>query len=262
MTAAAVQIRYWKDSETLFTHALRVTSHNAQAHYLLGAILDSQGKPDLALWHFTEALQDNPAHVKARCGLAYILYGQGKFEEAARQYQAALRFEPDSPKAHFGLAETLLKQGKPDEAIAHYFSALRSKPDIAEAHYQLAGLLSAKHQPAAAISHLFQAVRLAPDWDLALNNLAWMLATESDAKLRNGPEAARLALRAVSLTGRNNPSTLDTLGAAYAEAGRFPDAIQTAQWAIQKANASGQTNLAVEIAARLELYQSQRAYRE
>jgi protein O-mannosyl-transferase len=262
MAAAWAQIRCWKDSETLFQHALCVMRNNSQAHYLLGALSESQGKTEQALGHLTAAIRDNPGHVKAHCGLAYLLYGQGKFQEAAQEYQAALSFEPDSPKAHFGLAEALRKQGQPDPAIAHYLLSLRSQPDIAEAHYALAGLLSGKQDPAAGITHLREAVRLAPDWTLALNNLAWMLATQPEPKLRNGTEATRLALRAVCLTRRSNPNTLDTLAAAYAETGRFSDAVETAQSAFQKAAAASQTNLSAEIQSRLKLYQSHRPYRE
>ena len=260
--ATAIQVRHWKNSQTLFEHSLRVTGSNSAAHYILGALFDSQGKTDLALFHFTRAIRDNPGNIKARCGLGYILFTQGKFDDAAVQYEAALRFEPDSAKAHFGLAEVLVKQRKPDEAMQHYFAALASNPDIPEAHYQLAALFSGKQDTASAISHLLEAVRLEPDWTLALNNLAWILATQPEAKLRNGNEATRFAMRAVSLTRRSNPNTLDTLAAAYAESGRFTDAVETAQNAIQKANASGHTNLVAEIESHLKIYESQRAYRE
>ena len=98
MAATAVQVRYWKNSETLFKHALRVTPGNPVAHYLLGAICDSQGKMEQAQAHFVEAIRGNPGNVQARCGLGYILCGQRKFDEAAREYQAALAFEPIQPK--------------------------------------------------------------------------------------------------------------------------------------------------------------------
>jgi hypothetical protein len=71
-----------------------------------------------------------------------------------------------------------------------------------------------------------------------------------------------LAVRAAAVVGRNNPNALDTLAAAYAEMGRFADAVQTAQSAVQAANAEGQTNLVAEINSRLKLYQSQQVFRE
>ena len=259
---SAIQVRYWKNSETLFDHAVRVTGHNTVAHYILGALYDSQGKVDMAATEFTEAVADDPGNVKALCGLGYILCDERKFDEAAAEYQAALRVAPDLAKAHFGLAEVLMKENNFDAAMSEYSLALQSNPDIPEAHYQLAGLYSVKGNAASAISQLEDAVRLAPDWPLALNNLAWMRATESDSKLRNGAEAEGLAMKAVALTEKNDPSTLDTLAAAYAETGRFTDAAQTAAMAIQSANSADETNLAKEIESRLKLYQSGQPYRE
>ncbi len=259
---SVMQVRHWKNSETLFEHSLRVTGSNSMAHYLLGALYDSQGKTEQAVAHFAGAVRDNPGNVKARCGLGYIFCVQGKFDEAAAQYEAVLHFEPDSAKANFGLAEVKMRQRRPEEAMQHYFAALQSNPNIAEAHYQLAALFSSRRDTSSAISHLAEAVRLEPEWTLALNNLAWILATQPEAKLRNGSEATRLAARAVSLTRRSNPNTLDTLAAAYAETGRFSDAVEIAESAIQKAEASGHTNLVAEIESHLKFYQSQRAYRE
>jgi tetratricopeptide (TPR) repeat protein len=260
--ASAFQVRYWQNSETLFTHAVRVTGHNTVAHYILGALADSQGRTEDAATQFNEAIEDDPGNVKARCGLAYILCNEGKLDEAAQQYAAALEVSPDFAKAHFGLADVLVKQHDFDRAMTEYNYALDVDPNIPEAHYQLAGLLSAKGDAASAILQLEDAVRLAPDWPLALNNLAWMRATEPDSKLRDGAEAARLALHAVTLTGKNDPSTLDTLAAAYAESGQFSDAAATAKTAIETASAADETNLATEIQSRLKLYQAQQPYRE
>ncbi|HEX3625548.1 MAG TPA: tetratricopeptide repeat protein [Verrucomicrobiae bacterium] len=260
--ASAAQVRYWKNSETLFGHAVAVTKHNTVAHYILGALYDSQGNTDRAATEFSAAIADDPGNVKALCGLGFILCGEGKGDEAQAQYEAALRVAPGMAKAHFGLAEVLVKEHNFGQAMNEYSLALQSDPDIPEAHYQLAGLYSAKGDAVSAISQLEDAVRLAPDWPLALNNLAWMRATEQDSKLRDGPEAARLAMHAVALTGKNDPSTLDTLAAAYAETGQFTDADTTAKVAVQIANAAADTNLARQIQSRLKLYQAQQPYRE
>jgi tetratricopeptide (TPR) repeat protein len=260
--AGAVQVRYWKNSETLFGHAVRVTDNNTVAHYVLGALYDSQGKTDAALSQFMQAIQDDPGNVKARCGAGYILYGQGRWDEALEQYQTALGFAPDLAKAHFGLAEVLMKEHRLDEATGEYQRALQSDPNIAEAHYQMAAIADARGDAVSAISHLQAAVQLAPDWALALNNLAWIRATQPEAKLRDGAEATRLAMRAVILTGKSDPNMLDTLAAAYAETGRFTDAVATAKSAIQYASIAGQTNLVNEIGACLKLYQAQQPDRE
>jgi Flp pilus assembly protein TadD len=122
--------------------------------------------------------------------------------------------------------------------------------------------LAGRKQIGEALAHFHEAVRLKPDWLEALNNLAWMLATQPDGKLRNGTEAVRLATRAVELTKTNNPGALDTLGAAYAEAGRFAEAAAAAQKAVELAAAAGQKELVAEIQKRRQLYQARQAFRE
>jgi predicted Zn-dependent protease len=113
-----------------------------------------------------------------------------------------------------------------------------------------------------ALERLRQAVRLQPDWVPALNRLAWVLATASDEKFRDGPAAVLLAQKANRITGYRNPDLLDTLAAAYAEAGRFPDAVQTAQRAMAAAVSSGNQELAGKIAPRLERYKAGQPNRE
>jgi len=257
-----LQLRHWKNSQALFEHAVQVTAHNARAQYCLGFILETQGKTAEAFGRYAEAIRDLPDFTEAHCGLAGIWAGQSKLEASANEYRAALRCQSDFPQAHYGLAEVLAKQGQGDQAIIHYTAALRSRPDYAEAHYQLATLLTRKMDIGQAIVHYREALRLKPDWLEALNNLAWILATQPDERHRNGAEAVRLAARAVELTGTNNSGALDTLGAASAEAGRFPAAVETARRALAAATAAGQNDLAAQIRSRLELYQAGRAYRE
>jgi Flp pilus assembly protein TadD len=103
---------------------------------------------------------------------------------------------------------------------------------------------------------------LAPDWPPALNGLAWLLATHPDATVRNGPEAVRLAERACAVTSRRNPELLDTLAAAYAEAGRFPEAINAAQEAITLARTAGDEAAVHQAENMLGFFRSGRPFRE
>ena len=101
-----------------------------------------------------------------------------------------------------------------------------------------------------------------PDLVPALNNLAWILATDPNATNRSGTEAIRLAERACALTGYQTPVLIGTLAAAYAEAGRFKEAVATAQKARDLARAAGQPEVAAKNQQLLGLYQSGRAYRQ
>jgi tetratricopeptide (TPR) repeat protein len=139
---------------------------------------------------------------------------------------------------------------------------LRTSPSLPEAHYQLAVLLVGRKQTAPAIAHYRQALRARPDWPEALNNLAWILATQEDPHFRDGAAAVRLAARAVELTKTNSAGALDTLAAGYAEAGRFAEAAKAAQQAVRLAETAGQKDLAAEARHHVELYQTGQAFRE
>ena len=143
-----------------------------------------------------------------------------------------------------------------DEAITHYQKALQIKSDYAKAHNNLGNALLQKGNLDEAIAHFQTALQIKPDYAEALNNLAWLLATRSPASLRNRGKALELAQRANQLAGNGNPVVLGTLAAAYADAGRFPEAVETAQRALQLAEAQSSTSLAEAIRSQLELYQA------
>jgi len=135
-------------------------------------------------------------------------------------------------------------------------------PDQAKGHYRLAEALFRQHQSQQAIAEFWKTLRLAPNSPDALNELAWILSTDPDPKLRSGTVAVRLAERACDLTYHQVAAMLTTLGAAYAEAGRFPEAIAVAQKARDLASAAGEKELADKNEEFLKLYQSQRPYRQ
>ncbi len=95
-----------------------------------------------------------------------------------------------------------------------------------------------------------------------VNQLAWVLATCPEASVRNGAEAVELAQRAVRISGGRAPAVLGTLAAAYAEAGRFPEAVQTARNALELATQQNKQTLAESLKAKLPLYQAGIPFRE
>ena len=121
-----------------------------------------------------------------------------------------------------------------------------------------AALFKAKHcRPGRSAGAEYQnALRISPENVAALSNLAWILATSADPSLRNGPEAVRLAERADSASSRSetHARVLRILAAAYAEAGQFAEAKETAQHALEAANIQGNTTLADALQAELALY--------
>ena len=113
-----------------------------------------------------------------------------------------------------------------------------------------------------ALIYYTQAVRLKPDWPEALNDLAWILATHPQAKIRNGPEAVRLAKRASELSGGKVARFWATLDAAYGEAGRFADAVNAAEKARELALAADEKDIAQAAEERLILYRKRQPYRQ
>ena len=107
-----------------------------------------------------------------------------------------------------------------------------------------------------------EALQLAPDAPECMNALAWIYATSPQAPLRNGAEAVRLAEQACKLTQRQKTAVLDTLAAAYAEAGRFADAVKTTEEIRALAVSAHDTNTLDKARQRLELYLAGKAYRD
>jgi tetratricopeptide (TPR) repeat protein len=287
---ARTQVSYWRNSETLWTHTLACTSNNVIAHNNLGTALLLKGSVDDAVIHGQKALQIKPDYAEAHASLGNALLQKGSVDEAIVQYQKALEIKPGLAEAHNNLGNALLQKGsvdeaithfektaelKPgnaeaqynlgnafaqkgsvDEAISHYQKALEIKPDYAEAHNNLGLAFFQKGQMAQVITHYQKALEINPNNAAAQNNLAWLLATCPQASLRNGNQAVELAQRANQLYGGNNPLVLRTLATACAEAGRFPEAVETAQRALQLAEAQSNPALANDLRSLVKLFQA------
>jgi tetratricopeptide (TPR) repeat protein len=154
------------------------------------------------------------------------------------------------------LAET----GKPDEALSHLSRALQINPNYGPAHYNLANVLVSQAREAEAVAHYRSALKLSPEWPPALSALAWLLATSRDQRIRGPAESLALAEHAVALTNRRDAAALDALGAAYAAAGRFDEAVASVRAAIDLATRRGAGGAAEDAARRLALYEQRRAY--
>jgi spermidine synthase len=132
----------------------------------------------------------------------------------------------------------------------------------AEAEVEVAAKLSGRGDFAGAIARYRRALEIDPNLIEALNNLAWLLATCPQASLRNGAEAVQLAEKACQITGYHRTVLVGTLGAAYAEAGRFPDAVATAQKACDLAAIFKEEQLVARNRELLQLYQAGQPYHE
>jgi len=245
-----------------FQKALQINPKDPPTWNNVGNVLLHWGKVDEAIPYFQKALQVNPNYVEARNNLGSALLQEGKVDEAIAQFQKVLQINPDSMEAHGNLGNVLLQEGKVDEAIAQYQMALQISPNNPNLYNNLGNALSRQGQFEQASAHYQAAIKLEPNNPSFLNNLAWLLATCPEARVRNGQQAVQLAEQACQLTDYEKPQLIFTLAAAYAEAGRFEDAVAASGEAHKLALALGQQALALHSQKLLELFKAHKPYRE
>ena len=265
---AFVQASLWRDSESLWTHTLAVTSENEIAHNNLGEVLTRRGQTDEALSHYEAALRIRTQHRTSRydfilalthANLGTALLGKGRVDEAIAHYEKAIESQPDYHESYFGLGSALVQKGRIEEAIAAFRKAVEIRPDYTEAHVGLGDAFLRQQNDREAITHFERALEIYPEAVVPLNNLAWLFATSSDTSIRNGPKAVVMAERAVRVSKGQNPLFLHKLAAAYAATGDFSKAIETAQTAQLLAERQGNAPLTHELQRNISIYRTNNA---
>jgi Flp pilus assembly protein TadD len=251
-----------EESIQQFTKALSLDPDDAEAHCNLGTALLAQSKTSDAAVQFSQAANLRPDYTEAHSRLGIVLMRQGNAREGLAHLEIAEHLRPADPDAHFNVGMALLEQNRPAEAAKHLRQGLKLAPAEARFPYHLGIAMSMLHDSKEAIAFYREALPLAPDFPETMEKLAWILCTDPDPALRNGKEAAQLAERASELTRREQPSMLATLAAAYAESGRFHDAITTMRQARDLAQALGQKDLVSRSEEWLRLFQAGNPIRE
>lgn len=172
------QVQHWRDSLTLFTHTLSVTTNNSRIHNNLANVLAQQGEIEEAIAHYKEALAIQAKYPEAHSNLGAALVSRGSVEEGIGHYREALRLDPNLAEVHNNLGVVLADQGKTAEALSHYLKAIELRPDYAEAHNNLGNVLAEQGRFAEAIARFGKALQLRPFYPQAHNNLGVALARE------------------------------------------------------------------------------------
>jgi Flp pilus assembly protein TadD len=265
-------------------------------HHNLACALAKRGEWDEAIKEFEVTLRLDPDLPQPRADLARALSIQGRLGEARAQWAALLQRDPDNADAHMGLGllqaadkdfpaalghlneavrlrsndaeirlrvgDVLAEAGRTGEACRQFSEAIRINPTNAMIHAHVALALERLAQIREAVAQYQQALRLDAGMPVVLNNLAWILASNPDPQIRNGAEAVRLAEQACALTRYQEATLVSTLGAAYAEAGRFEQAVEMARKAEVLAASAGNQAFAQRNKKMAELFLARQPCRE
>lgn len=234
----------------------------AIVYKVLGERTLSQGNHAAARNAFAKVRELARGDAAMQKAIAELLLRQGLLPESREHFELALQANPQDATSLYnaGLAEMGLRQYA--NAVKRLRSALRIREDDADTHFHLANGLIAMGHTDQAISHLRRAVELNPESPYAANNLAWILATHPDDKLRNGKDAVALARKICESSHFSNPSTVATLAAALAEASQYEEAATMNQRAVALARQQNHSGLVEKLLKRQELFESNQAFRD
>ena len=259
---ALAKQKNYEEAAGHYRAALALNPESAIAHNNLARLLHTQGRLDEAIEHYSAALKLDSKLAQAHNNLGVVLIQQGRLAEGAAQLQEAVRLNPSDAESQYNLALALNQQENWKEAAAIFARLAPTRPNDPKLHCEFGLALAQLGQTREAMSHYARALRFQPDFPEALERLAWIAATDPRPEYRNGTEAVNLAQRACELTEPKQPRSLATLAAAYAEAGRFPEAISTAEQALDLAASAGQKQKGINYGSLLDAVKSGKPWRE
>lgn len=204
-----------------------------------------------------EILNVHAANTEIRIGHQLSIKG---LPGEAEHYEAALKLDPNCSEAESGLGYYYTRKGDAETAVRHFERALRLNGDL-DVYEPLAGLQASLGRWDDAVSTIQRGVDRLPGYLDLKRKLAFMLATCPIERLRNGAEAVRLA-EEVAGVGLEIPQTYDTLAVAYAETGRFDDAVRSAEKALALAHKLVNPEAIDQIGARLKLFRERKPFRQ
>ena len=193
-----IQLYYWKDSVTLYKHALAVTNDNYVILYNLGNTLARQEQTEEAKHCFYKALEIEPDSVKTHNDLAVLLIKDKQYDEAIQHFHKALSVNPEDAETHNNLGALFITQQQYALAKEHLVRALKANPNLADAHINLAQALEAQKQYDEALKQWQAAIRLNPDNIEAYNKIAFILTRQSKYN-----EAVQFLFKAAELSPDN-----------------------------------------------------------
>jgi tetratricopeptide (TPR) repeat protein len=257
------QIEVWHDSHRLWSHALAMIPGNWGASHCLAEVEIGQERKSEAVEILREAARNRPDSdfMVLNC-LGADLAGYGAYEEGGATLTRALQSHPEVAEIYGNRGKVMSVQSKWPAAVADYREAIRLSPRKASYRYYLAHALSKTGDAAGSESEYLAGIRLDPKWPERAAASAWRNATDQNPLERNGVWAVQLAEQASEAREGRRPELLDVLAAALAEAGRFEEALATAERAIRGAEKAGREDIAATVRERCEFYRQHKPFHD
>jgi protein O-mannosyl-transferase len=188
------QVGVWRDTKTLWQHALQIAPETSIAHYNLARFLAKRGNQAEAIGHYREAIKFKPGDPDAHNNLGLLLALRGDFEASLAEFGKATEINPRYAKAFFNMGRVLANQGDLMNASAKYQEALKLDPQQAEIHFGFATVLARQGDLAAATKHFREATKLKPGFAEAHESLgrALLLQGDREAAVKHIEEAVRI----------------------------------------------------------------------
>jgi tetratricopeptide (TPR) repeat protein len=243
-----------------FDKAIIINPMFAEAYGNRGNVWYLKGDFNKAITDITKSIEINPKYADAYYNRGFVWYSKGTYDKAMADFNTAIEIDPKHAYAYSNRGIAWGRKGDYDKAIADFDTAIEINPMYAEAYSNRGYAWEKKGDYDKAIADYTKAIALDPKNAYAYNSLAWLQATCPEARYRDGTRAVELAEKAVRL--ENAGSILDTLAAAYAEAGRFQEAIKTQEKAIKLLEKEGETEDLAEFKEHLDSYKAGKPWRE
>jgi len=243
-----------------FSKAIELNPQDAKGYHMRGVAWHQKRDLDKAISDLTKAIQMDPGDALAYYNRGVVWNDKGGFDEAIEDYTQYIKLYPDSPGGYYNRGCAWEKKGDLDRAIADYTQAIKMKSNVFDFYYNRGIAFYKKREFDQTFSDFTKAVEIRPEDANALSYLALILAASPTDNHRDGKRAVQLALNAV--TRDANYFTLGALAAAYAENGKFEDAISTQEQAISLLVKQGKKEELIKYRECLRFYRAGKPWRE
>jgi protein O-mannosyl-transferase len=258
---SSMQLGCWRNEGTLLAR-IPESNYNAAGHADYAAYLMHHGQSAQAQAECEKAIAISPNFPPFSALLGHILLEEGKIDQSIAQLQLALRLDNSLDIVRLDLGRAFLAGKRVADATMEFKTVLHNEPNNFEAYNGLAHISLIQGKAADAAAQFRASLKLDINQPDILNDLAWVLATNPHAEIRNGAEAVQLASRACAMTQAQAPAFLGTLAAAFAETGDFDNAVKAGQKAHDLAMAQGRKTLADSNLQLVALYRAHKPFRE